>query len=129
MVDKDTVLCLIYLIAMVARIGPQKPRQRAYLREWRKSRQWSQDELAGRMGTTGATISRYEKGRRDYPGGFLARAAEVFEVEEGDLYRLPDTQPAAVPPDGGLDSMLKDAPDSIKKQARAIVEALLKTGT
>lgn len=114
---------------MVERIGPKKPRQRAYLREWRKSRGWSQDELASRMDTTGATISRYETGDRDYPGGFLARAAEEFGVEEGRLYELPPRQDAAPAPDGGLDSMLKDAPDTVKRQARAIVEALLKTGT
>lgn len=132
MVDKDTVSGLIYPVAMVERIGPKKPRQRAYLREWRKSRGWSQEDLASRMETTGATISRYETGDRDYPGGFLARAAEEFEVDEGRLYELPPppgAPPAPILPNGGLDSMLKDAPEPIKKLAREIVEALLKTGT
>lgn len=112
---------------MVERIGPKKPRQRAYLREHRKAKGWSQTELANRMETTKATISRYETGKRDYPGGFLAAFAEAVGKKEGDLFSLPDTA-SPTPGEPSIDAMLKGKPKIIKQQAIAVVEALLKTG-
>lgn len=117
---------MFYDVAMVERIGPNKPRQRAYLMEHRKAKKWSQTELANRMNTTKATISRYETGKRDYPGGFLAAVAEALGKSESDLYRLPDAPPPSAP--AGIDAMLEGKPKAVKEQARAVVEALLKAG-
>lgn len=125
--DNDVTGTRDYPVSMVVRIGPKKPRQRAYLREHREAAGWSQTELANRMGTTKATISRYETGKRDYPGGFLAAVAEAMGKTEGDLFALP--RPDAPPAPESLDALLAGEPEGIKKQALAVVRALLKTGT
>lgn len=117
--DKDAWNPSDYDVPMVERIGPRKPRQRPYLREHRKARGWSLDELAARLDTTAATISRYETGKRDYPGGFQAAAAEVFGISEADLYRLPD-QPS-------LDAMVENEPPAVREAARAMIKALLES--
>ena len=108
----------IYPIAMVARIGPTKLRRRAYLREWRKFRNFTQDELAARMGTTGASISRYEKGTRPYPGDFLAALAEALGCQEADLFRHPEER--------SLDAMLAGVPDELRRRVLQAIEILIK---
>ena len=107
-----------YDVSMVERIGPKKPRQRAHLRAWREHFGLSGEQLADRIGTTKATISRYETGKRAYPGGFLAAVAEALAINEADLFRLPDNP--------SLDEMVKNAPESVRKRIVAVVEALLK---
>jgi transcriptional regulator with XRE-family HTH domain len=114
---------------MTERIGPRKPRQRAYLREHRKAKGWSQTELANRIGekgTTKSTISRYETGERDYPGGFLAAAAEALGVDEVDLFRLPEPKSPKQPSEPSIDAMLENEPKEVREQVRAIVEVILK---
>src|ERR1051326_6447126 len=110
---------------MVERIGPKRPRQRAYLREHREALGWSQTELANRMATTKSTISRYETGKRDYPGGFLAAFAEALGKGEA----APPRPPGEPPKPASIDAMLENKPDAVKQQARAVIEALLRTGT
>jgi transcriptional regulator with XRE-family HTH domain len=111
-----------YNVSMVEKIGPKVPRQRPYLKEWRKFRTLTQEELAERLDTTKASISRYETGARDLPGGFLGAFAEAVQCTEADLYRLPQAE-------SSLDDMLRNAPERIRQQAREIIQTLLKTGT
>lgn len=111
-----------YNVSMVEKIGPKRPRQRPYLKEWRKFRTLTQEELAERLDTTKASISRYETGDRELPGGFLAAFAEAVQCAEADLYRLPQAE-------SSLDDMLRDAPERVRQQAREIIQTLLKTGT
>lgn len=111
---------------MVTRIGPRKPRQGAYLREHRKSRNMGQDALAALLDTTAATISRYETGARDCPGGFLAALAEAYGIEVADLYRLPEPK-AEVPQPPTFESMMCNAPPAIQEMARAAARAILET--
>lgn len=108
----------IYRVAMVARIGPKNLRRRAYLREWRKFRGLTQEELAARIGTTGASISRYENGTRPYPGGFLAAVAEALDCQEGDLFRRPEER--------SLDALLADAPPELRRRVLQAIEILIK---
>ena len=108
----------IYRIAMVARIGPKKLRRRTYLREWRIFRKFTQDKLAARMNTTGASISRYEKGTRPYPGGFLAALAEALDCQEADLFRHPE--------DRSLDAMLAGVPEELRRRIFQAIEILIK---
>lgn len=53
---------------MPTRIGPKHPR-RTYMREWRKHKHLSQQQVADRLGenVTKATVSRWENGRRRVP--------------------------------------------------------------
>ncbi len=122
MPDNDLKSLIMYRVSMVARIGPKEPHQRPYLREWREHRGLTQQQLADRMGKSKASISRYETGARGIPGGYLAAVAEALRCTVPDLYRLPDAPRS-------LDDLLASASEETRRQARAIVEALLKTGT
>jgi len=90
-----------------------------FLREWREHRQLTQQQLADRLDTTAASISRIESGKRDFTGVFLIGAARALGCQPADLIgRLP-TEPS-------LDAAIKDAPAAVKAQIRIVVEALLK---
>jgi len=51
----------------------------------REQRGLTQDELARRTGTTGATISRLESGRRKLSQEYMESIAKVLSVDPGDL--------------------------------------------
>lgn len=109
---------------MVTRIGRKKPLQfrRLYLKEHRLDVGLSQEQLAERMETTKATISRIETGSRDYTGGFLQAAADALGLHDvSAFYRPPD--------EAKLLERLSRAPESVKKQAYSVMDALLKTGS
>src|ERR1039458_2859046 len=75
---------------MVTRIGPKHP-IRLYLREWRNDRGLTQVQLAERIGTTKATISRTENRTRDTTLGFLGAAVEALggDLDVSNLFRPP----------------------------------------
>lgn len=107
---------------MVTKIGHGRRRKaRIFLKEWRDYRYLTQEQLAERIGTTAASVSRIETGARDYSQAYLEAAAEALSCEVRELFRPPD--------EPSIDDLLSGAPDATKRQARAILETLLKTGT
>ena len=58
---------------------------RTYLRQWREFRELSQEELADRMGTTGASVSRVESAQTPYTQDWLEAAAEALGCTAADL--------------------------------------------
>lgn len=50
------------------------------IREARRAKGWTQQDLAERMGTTQQTIQRYERGTRSLRASVLARLSEVLDV-------------------------------------------------
>lgn len=66
------------------------------LKELRQSKNWSQDELAKRVGTSKQVISRYERGERSPKIGDAKRLAEALGVTIGQLNG--ETIPANVKP-------------------------------
>lgn len=109
---------------MVQRIGRKNAKPpRIFLREWREFRHMTQEQLANRLGTTKATISRIETGKRDYTGGFIAAAAEALNCEPADILARDPNWPT-------LDDLMRTATEDQRRQARAVVEVLFrKTGT
>lgn len=109
---------------MVVRIGRKKPLKlrRLYLKEYRERAGLSQDQLAERMETTKATISRIENGRRDYTGGFLEAAANALGLADGSVFYHP-------PAEGDVFGKLASASPSERERAIAVMDAALKTGT
>jgi len=113
---------------MVARIGlaGAKPAN-IYFREWREWKLFTQQELADRMETTAATVSRVETGERDWSKGYLEAFAYVIGCPNvvDPISRPPpghDTRPS-------IDEMMREASLEKQKQILLVVEALLKTGT
>lgn len=70
------------------RIGPRKAK--LFLREWRKFKDWSQEELAARLGTTKQTISKQENGQRGITADHLAELAEQFGCKPQDFFSPPE---------------------------------------
>ncbi len=106
---------------MVARIGPKTGKPfRHYFKEWRKYRGLSQDRLADRLGTTGATVSRMENGQVQYNSGYLQAMAEALDCEPRDLFYPPD-RPSA-------DKLLEKASPEMQQKVYSLIEELLKAG-
>lgn len=61
------------------------PRQRIFLREWRKHRLLTQDQLADRIGVDRSYVSTIERGKRPYNQEFLEAAAYALGIEPADL--------------------------------------------
>ena len=76
------------------------------------------------METTAAQVSRVENGERDWGKGYLEAFAHVIGCPN-------PTDPITRPPGAPLtlDDMLKDAPPEVRRQAFAVVETLVRTGT
>lgn len=100
---------------MPPRIGPRKP-IKLYLAEWRESRGLTQEQLAGRLGTTDVTVSRWETGRSLLNTAVMAAIAEALNIEPEDLYHDP-----ARPTPNAL--MRDQAPDVIE-QALKLLRAI-----
>lgn len=59
--------------------------RRHFIREWRKHRGFTQDQLADQIGITKSYLSKIESGKRRYDQPFLEAAAEVLRCEPADL--------------------------------------------
>lgn len=116
-----------YDVGMVTRIGPTKP-IRHFLREWRKSRRLTQQKLADRLPPSEDgkqpgkdQVSRWERNERGMTMEVQGALAEALDIEPGDLFRDP-AQPSA-------DELLRRATPEQRRQAFAVIETLLRTGT
>lgn len=66
-------------------MGKLKQRRRWFLREWRKHRNLSQEQLAERISATQGFISHLETGKADYTGEMLEKLADALNCGPGDL--------------------------------------------
>lgn len=101
---------------MVKRIEAEKP-LKLFISEWRDRRGLSQDALAERVGTTKASISRWETGKRDITGESLAAIADALGLQPVQLFRHPDEQ--------SLDDLLDGTHPSLRRKALAVLQTLL----
>ncbi len=112
---------------MVVRIGPSKPFTH-FLKKWRQHKRLTQQQLADRLplsedgkATGKDQISRWERSHRGMTMDVQAAVAEALDISPGDLFRDPD-QPSA-------DELLRSATPEQRRQAFAVIETLLRTGT
>lgn len=75
-------------MAIKARPHPKPQHRRHFVRQWRKSKGWTQEQLAERVGVTPGTISQLESGRINYTQPLLERLAEVFRCRPGDILNV-----------------------------------------
>lgn len=70
---------------------PPRP-MRMYLREWRKSKNMTQDELADLIGTNKGQISKLETGFRDWDQSWIQKIATALKLQdELHLFQPPET--------------------------------------
>jgi len=71
--------------------------RKTFLREWRKHRGRSLEDVAPRMGISNAQLSRIERGLQPYSQRVLEVAAEVYGTTVPDLLvRRPGDESAAI---------------------------------
>jgi transcriptional regulator with XRE-family HTH domain len=70
---------------MASRIASGRPRRPTFVRQWRQHRGLTQKELADRLETSAASISRLEKGDQPYSQETLEAIADALDCEPQDL--------------------------------------------
>jgi transcriptional regulator with XRE-family HTH domain len=67
--------------------------RRIFIREWRKHRGLTLEQLADRIGTTHASLCRIERGRQPHTQGLFEAIAEALRVEPADLLTRDPSDP------------------------------------
>jgi transcriptional regulator with XRE-family HTH domain len=98
-------------------------KQPHYVKEWRKHRGLSQEQLAERIGITKSYLSRIENSKRRYDQPFLEAAAEVLRCEPADLIVRDPTDPQ------GLWSIYDRLGAAERSQLVEVAKVLQRTGT
>lgn len=99
------------------------PKRGHFIREWRKYRELTQDQLAERIGINRAYLSKIESGKRRYDQPFLEAAAEVLRCEPADLIIRDPTDP------DGIWSIWDQLKPVERQQVVEIARTLKRTGT
>lgn len=89
-----------------------------YLREWRKLRSLNQEQLAGRLDTTAATISRWECGKANWTKDALEQIAYALQCDPIDLFRDPGQ------PETRAWAIIRGMKPEMQERAVRILEAL-----
>ena len=98
-----------------------RPKHR--IREWRKHRGLTQEQLAERIGIARSYLTKIERGSRRYDQPFLEAAAEALRCEPANLINVDPTAP------DGLWSILETLTVPERAQAVAVLKALKGAGT
>jgi transcriptional regulator with XRE-family HTH domain len=112
---------------MSQRIGyrPKRQRRLTFIKQWREHRNLTQDDLAERLETSKASISRIESGQQAYTQDFLEACADALNTDPASLLmRLP-------PKDGEetMWSLWEKAKQGERQMIENIVRTVVKTGT
>lgn len=94
-----------------------------HLKAWRKHRGLSQEQLAERIGTTTATISRIENAKQNWDQEFLRLAADELRCMPQDLLMRDPTDHE------GLWSIWDQLQPVERLQAVEIIKTIKRTGT
>lgn len=108
---------------MPMRHNVRMAKTRFFLKEWRKHRGLTQEQLAERIGINQGHYSRIERRDRPYDEGFLERAAEELRCDPADLLMRDPTDP------DGIWSLWDTLTQPERRQAVTILRGLHRTGT
>lgn len=95
----------------------QSRRNRHYVREWRKYRHLTQEQLADRLGVATSTISQLETGKQGYSQAILEALADALSCQPADLLRR----------DPNKEGEIVDLFDGLTDERRALAVEMLKT--
>jgi transcriptional regulator with XRE-family HTH domain len=102
----------------------RKTYRRTFIRQWRKHRNLTLAQLADRVGTTHATLSRIERGIQPYNQPLLEAIADALGTDPASLLMRNPEDPE------GIWTLLDNAEPALRRQLVAIAQTLLrKTGT
>lgn len=97
-----------------------------FVREWRKYRGLTLEQLAERVEVTHGALSQLERGLVNYTQPMLEALADALNCEAGDLIMR---NPLAMDALWSIKEQLAKASPEQQRQALAVIETLLKTGT
>lgn len=100
--------------------GMAKKAQKQFIREWRKHRDLTQEQLADRMGIARSYVSHVEGGKRRYDQMFLEAAALALNCSPADLIMRDPAQP------GSIWSIWDQIPALEREQAYKVLETFIK---
>lgn len=83
-------------MAKIARPAPKPERRRHFVKQWRKVKGLTQEQLAERIGVTPGAISQLEVGRTNYTQQMLEAIAAEFGIRPGDLLNVDPTREGAM---------------------------------
>ena len=99
------------------------PGQRHHIKEWRKYRGLTQEQLAERIGIARSYLTKIERGTRRYDQPFLEAAAEALRCEPGDIITRNPSDPESIW------SIWDQLNPLERQQAIAVIRAIKATGT
>lgn len=94
-----------------------------YIKEWRKHREMTQEQLAERIGIDKGYLSKIENGKRRYDQPFLEAAAVILRCEPADLIVRDPSDP------DGIWSVWDTLKPVERSQVVEIAKTLKRTGT
>jgi transcriptional regulator with XRE-family HTH domain len=97
--------------------------QRHHIKEWRKYRGLTQEQLAERIGIARSYLTKIERGTRRYDQPFLEAAAEALRCDAGDIITRNPSDPESIW------SIWDTLSPVERKQAIAVIRAIRGTGT
>lgn len=98
-------------------------RKRWFLREWRKHRGLTQEQLASKLNTTKSRISELETGSERYNQDILEALADALETQPGYLLSINPIEPM---PDDAVKQLLAKIPADQLPQIEAILATFIK---
>jgi transcriptional regulator with XRE-family HTH domain len=101
----------------------KRPRRRTYFRQWRLHRGLSQEQLADRLDTSVASISRIENGSQPYTQDVLEALAEALNTDPASLLMRNPEDPEAIW------SLWDNAKPGERQMIVDIARTVTKTGT
>jgi transcriptional regulator with XRE-family HTH domain len=97
--------------------------KRHFIREWRKHRGLTQEQLAERIGITKSYLSKIEGGKKRYDQPFLEAAAVALRCDPADLIIRDPVDPE------GIWSIWDQLQPTQRQQVVEIARTLKRTGT
>lgn len=100
-----------------------RPRRRTFIKEWRQHRGLSQEQLADRLETSVASISRIESGAQPYTQDVLEALADALMTTPASLLMRNPQEPEA------MWSIWDQAKTGERQLIEELARSVVKTGT
>jgi transcriptional regulator with XRE-family HTH domain len=102
---------------------PQQRWRRLFVKEWRKYRNLTQEQLAERVGMSVSNISQLERGLQGYSEEGIEALAQALNCEPGHLFMVDPTK------DDAIWSIWERANEGQRRHIVEVAKALTRTGT
>lgn len=100
-----------------------KERRRIFLKQWRKYRGMTQEELADAMGWSVSNVSQLEQGKQGYSDEGLAALSEILRCTPGQILEVDPTD------DNAIWSLWERAKPGQRTTLLEVAKGMVRTGT